>query len=156
MAENAEKKPSRKKNLVGLFFRENSIAPIFSSIGAKLTKLRFPIFCDFPAIPHHVLALSKWPPLSSIFNRRLSLCFICPKNHRIMYHLFHFNDFLNYIIRRWGLADDKFPIKTSPKALIWISYLSKTWKGHLVTPPNLFQFQGRESSNIKYPIVRES
>jgi hypothetical protein len=39
--------------------RENSIAPIFSSIGAKLTKLRFSIFHDFPAIPYQSFLRSR-------------------------------------------------------------------------------------------------
>ena len=33
--------------------------------------------------------------------------------------------FVNYILRRWGMENDKIPFIKSTKAWIWISYLSK-------------------------------
>ena len=47
--------------------------------------------------------------------------------------------FVNYILRRWGLNMINFPWINKRTALMWISYLSKTWNAILVT----FLFSGK-------------
>ena len=62
---------------------------------------------------------------------------------------------LQIFLWRWGIEHVSFPLIKSTKALMWISYLSKTWTGNHPKLfyfqgwyPKLFDFQERESYNI--------
>ena len=80
--------------------------------------------------------------------------------------IFYFWNFEKFEFRKLVLTNDKNPVNISSKTWIWISYLSKTWSGILVTllfsgkgspklflfarkAPYIFYFQRTESSNIK-------
>ena len=97
-----------------------------------------------------------------------TMCFVlfcsCFVETEYIYIYIYIYIFLKIFLRRWGLKNDRCSIKISPKAWIWISYLSKTMKRNFDNfslfrwgnpyfllsrkGPYTFYFQGRESSNI--------
>ena len=132
--------------IIGYFW---ALGPCIS--GFSYTKLLQKILESIWEHLEKILFLHVWQSnFSKVFERQ-TLTFWIYFVYIILLSIFWIYIF-KIILWRWGLKMINFPLIKRTEAWIWISYLSKTWIGHLIS----FLFSGKGISKFFYFQERES